>query len=442
MDEGSYKVIYKGEILAGFEKQAVFREVARILSIDEKVVAKIINGERRVLRKGLDETSARRQCIQLKKAGLRVALGVPQNWQGAAAPPAREPAPGPKAPPAAAAEPERGAVVKPAAAVALPAKLPFEFSGNGSEYFRIWIVNILLTIATLGIYSAWAKVRNRSYFYGNTRVHGAAFEYLASPKQILKGRAIVGGVLIVYSLLSAFLPFVEVAFLAVFTLAFPWLVTRALAFNARHSAWRNIRFGFTSTYKEAFKVYMLWPALAMLTLGILAPYAFYRQRRYLVENSSCGQTRFTFQATGRDYYRIFMLLSLWTIAVVALFVVAAMVFMPLAILALPIYLCGFAFFTVKTGNLFYNASRLGAHRLASVMEVKGYVRLVLTNTLLTALTLGFFHPWARVRTTNYRLHHLSLVPSGDLESFVAGEQAQVGALGDASADLFDFDFGL
>ena len=29
--------------------------------------------------------------------------------------------------------------------------LPFVFSGKGSEYFSIWIVNIALTIVTLGI---------------------------------------------------------------------------------------------------------------------------------------------------------------------------------------------------------------------------------------------------------------------------------------------------
>ena len=44
-------------------------------------------------------------------------------------------------------------------------ELPFEFRGDGAEYFKIWIVNILLTIVTLGIYSAWAKVRNNRYFY-------------------------------------------------------------------------------------------------------------------------------------------------------------------------------------------------------------------------------------------------------------------------------------
>ena len=41
---------------------------------------------------------------------------------------------------------------------------PFRFTGTAREYFGIWIVNILLTIVTLGIYSAWAKVRRMRYF--------------------------------------------------------------------------------------------------------------------------------------------------------------------------------------------------------------------------------------------------------------------------------------
>ena len=69
--------------------------------------------------------------------------------------------------------------------------LPFEFRGNGGEYFRIWIVNLLLTIVTLGIYSAWAKVRRLRYFYGNTVLDGQSFEYHGQPLAILKGRLIV-----------------------------------------------------------------------------------------------------------------------------------------------------------------------------------------------------------------------------------------------------------
>jgi hypothetical protein len=370
MGEGGYRVIYKGEILEGFEKQAVLREVAGILAIDEQAAARLINGERRVLGKGLDEPTARGRCMQLKRAGLRMALGVPQNGQGGAAGRAPDPSIGAKASSPAASRPRTRPVAsaaseplsaeQPERAVGLPSRVPFEFSGSGSEYFRIWIVNILLTIMTIGIYSAWAKVRNRSYFYGNTRVHGAAFEYLASPEAdsegsgdrrrgsdrlqpslrlpTLRGGGFPGGVHLRFPLAGH----------ACARLQRP---PQRLAEHPLR-VHQHLQGGLQGLHALA-------GARHADTGGILAPYAFYRQRRYLVENSSFGQTRFTFQATGRDYYRIFMLLSLWTIAVVALFVVAAMVFMPLAILALPIYLCGFAFFTVKTGNLFYNASRLG-----------------------------------------------------------------------------------
>ena len=61
-------------------------------------------------------------------------------------------------------------------------------SGSG-EYFRIWIVNLLLTVATLGIYSAWAKTRRLQYFYRNTHLAGASFDFRGDPKAILRGRS-------------------------------------------------------------------------------------------------------------------------------------------------------------------------------------------------------------------------------------------------------------
>ncbi len=38
---------------------------------------------------------------------------------------------------------------------------PVRFHGKSGEYFAIWLVNALLTVITLGIYSAWATVRRR-----------------------------------------------------------------------------------------------------------------------------------------------------------------------------------------------------------------------------------------------------------------------------------------
>jgi len=457
MGADTYQVIYKGEILPGFEKQAVFHEVAKILSIREDIAGKILNGKRVVLKKGLDETTVRSQCILLKKAGIRVALGVPQPQETGSKPPAplpppsaakamasSRPSPGVHSDESATAKLDLSAttgIPKPSKSPA-PSRIPFEFKGNGSEYFRIWVVNILLSIVTLGIYSAWAKVRRKQYFYGNTRVNGAGFEYLGNPAKILKGRLIIGSLLIITGATSHFFPMIHFPLVLVLGVFAPWLIIRSLMFNAHNSAWRNIRFGFKASYGQAFKAYVLWPVLAMLTLGCLSPYAFCRQKKFLVENSSFGKTAFVFGASWKDYYRILMVASLIGILAAAAVAGAVILFAPLAILALPIYLYVYAYFAVNTGNLLYNASRLGRHRLLSTMEVKSFMMLVLTNTLATALTLGLFHPWAKVRTMRYKAQHLTLIEAGDLNMFVAVEQKEVGAIGDASSDFFDFDLGL
>src|SRR5207342_1173106 len=84
--------------------------------------------------------------------------------------------------------------------------VPFEFNATGGEYFRIWIVNLLLTIVTLGIYSAWAKVRRLRYFYGSTVLDGHSFEYHGRPLAILKGRLIVFAVYVVFVVVTQIWP--------------------------------------------------------------------------------------------------------------------------------------------------------------------------------------------------------------------------------------------
>ena len=83
-------------------------------------------------------------------------------------------------------------------------KLSVEFKGNGFEYFQIWIVNIVLTIVTLGIYSAWATVRNKRYLYSNTYVDGTSFSFLAEPMTILKARLMAVGIFILISVVGGF----------------------------------------------------------------------------------------------------------------------------------------------------------------------------------------------------------------------------------------------
>src|SRR3954464_11448441 len=86
----------------------------------------------------------------------------------------------------------------------LQQSVPFQFTGRAGEYFRIWIVNVCLSVITLGIYSAWAKVRRKRYFYGNTLLNRAAFDYTGDPKAILKGRLLVLGAWVLLAALQNF----------------------------------------------------------------------------------------------------------------------------------------------------------------------------------------------------------------------------------------------
>ena len=98
------------------------------------------------------------------------------------------------------------------------------------------------------------------------------------------------------------------------TLAIPFFINQALAFNARMSAYKNIQFRFKGSYGEAFMVLFVWPILGVLTLGILYPLSLLKINEYITRNHSYGTSRFDFNATYRDY-AVIMLLSIVVVIV-------------------------------------------------------------------------------------------------------------------------------
>lgn len=322
-------------------------------------------------------------------------------------------------------------------------ELPFEFSGQGFEFFRIWIVNILLSIVTLGVYSAWAKVRTQRYFYGNTRLDGASFEYLADPIRILKGRLIAFGFLVVYMLADQFVPLLGALLMLVLIGVLPWVMVRSLAFRNHYSAWCGVRFGFGGSMGEAYKVFLLWPLLGVLSLGLLFPYALCRQQAFIVGNSRYGVTPFVFEAGKGAFYRLFLpLIGLMFVGGV-LTAILAPVFPALGPVVMVVaYLVAFALFSVRMTNLVYNNTAIEGHRLQADYRLASYAALMLTNMLALVLTLGLFYPWARVRTARYAAEHIRLEAEGDLDDFAAGQRQELSAMGSEVGDLFDMDVGI
>ena len=93
-------------------------------------------------------------------------------------------------------------------------------------------------------------------------------------------------------------------------------------------------------------------------------------------------------------------------------------------------------------NLRYGNARIGPHRLRSRFRLGSFLRLQLVNTLGLVLTLGLFYPWAAVRTARYLADHLELEVQGDLEGFVAAQDAgRVGAVGDEVGEALGLEVG-
>ena len=376
-----------------------------------------------------------------------------------------------------------------AAAVAAPTDYPVRFVGTGSEYFRIWIVNLLLTIVTLGIYSAWAKVRRLKYMYRNTQIAESSFDYHGSPIAILKGRLIALVLLIAYNFSFNLSLIAGVITLIVLAAIFPWLIRQSLRFRARYSSYRGIHFQFVGGLREIYLIaapliFLLVPFVllgfyaeeeageppiflaavlgsALLIYFVLLPYLHYRFKRYQHNNALLGSAEARFTATAGHFYAVYGILFGVMLAIVLAF--AAIGFLAgtgmfssekgagvfgVGVLVLVIgsyaaYLLLFAAFVVLIQNRIWNHTTVGEVSFRSEARVWPMARIYLVNVILLVVTLGLFTPFAVIRSLKYRLESVTAITVSGMDQFLSGAAAQdVGATGEGAADLFDFDIGL
>ncbi|MGS2717896.1 YjgN family protein [Eionea flava] len=146
---------------------------------------------------------------------------------------------------------------------------PLSFNGSGSEYFKIWIVNILLVIVTLGLYYPWAKVRNYRYFYGNSSLNDRSFDYHATGRQLFIGYLIAMALFLVYIIVEQLVPLGAPVLLLVLFLAIPWIIWRSLMFTMRMTSFSNVRFSFAGKLGTAYINFFLLPLLFFICIYAL-----------------------------------------------------------------------------------------------------------------------------------------------------------------------------
>ncbi len=348
--------------------------------------------------------------------------------------------------------------------------IPLQFTGTAWEYFRIWLVNLLLTIITLGIYSAWAKVRTTQYFYGNTQLDGSPFEYDASPMAILKGRLMAIAALFGYSIITSAVPMTAPIFWIAFLVLLPWLMARSLAFRNHFSQYRNVRFRFTGRYIESAWIFVLMPILTVLSLGLLTPSLAYRRRRFYIERSAYGTATFSYTATLGMFYRVFLEAVLLTLGILLLMAVSGyfllhenieaiqlaiqspddessqmagfLLVQSLFFFYISLFLVGmwvYAFIQAELTNLFWNHARLGQHRFVCDLGAGALFVILVTNALAISVSFGLLIPWTQIRLARYRARHFTMLAAEPLDQFAAATQQKVNALGEELDDVFDLD---
>ncbi|MDR2260036.1 MAG: DUF898 domain-containing protein [Azoarcus sp.] len=372
-----------------------------------------------------------------------------------------------------------------------------QFTGSGGEYFRIWIVNLLLGVLTLGIYSAWAKVRREQYFHRNTLLDGSGFDYHGNPKSILKGRVIavafVAGLWLVdntahafyYPVLLALSPFI------------PWMMIRSFIFRSRNTSFRGLHFDFHGTYKGLCKTYLA-PFIALIFLGwamayvgvmategrirpgemslmmggifflilLLTPMLLHRFKRFQFDHLAFGASRFESHLKLRSFYGIFLRAFVLAPALIALVLILVFGFIgfmaaqgftmtgapghtgriAIGVIVALIYIMVVsvqqAYFAALTSNLVWNNTRLDAHAFKGDQTFWGICGVAASNGLFMFLTLGLYWPWAKVRLARYRASHTAVLTAGDFDDFAAGAAKEQSAIGEELADIFDFDISL
>ena len=350
------------------------------------------------------------------------------------------------------------------------------FSGSGAEYFRIWIVNLLLTVATLGIYSAWAKTRRLQYFYRNTQLAGASFDFRGDPKAILRGRIVAVALLALYHYAFGFSLKVGIVTVVLLLAGLPFMMRAALRFRLSNTVYRGLPFGFSGSVGQAYLVYLVPVAIFVLPGALVAlmpnqplvgavfllylgwPLMHGAMRAYQHRHLMAGDQRAEFRLGMTNLAKPYLAAFLMSLGMLALLVIVGIgttyalrafranvlaTWLPFAIgMALfyvSLLLIG-PYVLVRMNNRAWSATSFPGVRITCAMRFRSYLRLQVVNVLLTLLTLGLFRPFAAVRTWRYRVAHVTVdAPDGFEQAVLSARRPAVAAAGDGIADFLGVD---
>jgi uncharacterized membrane protein YjgN (DUF898 family) len=372
---------------------------------------------------------------------------------------------------------------------------PLEFTGSGGEYFRVWIVNLLLSIVTLGFYTPLARRRTAQYFYGHTLLAGSPLEFTAQTRRMLVGFVLFALLYGAFKLASnTGQDRVVAVMLLGGALLAPYFWGSAMRFRFNATRWRGVRLQFTASWREVYR--SSWPVFAfalvwaaglalipavvprgkgaasvgpVLAIGIAtaalsllcAIRLEYNYKSLLVARGRIGGQPGRWTPRFGDFVRIwlatlgvFLAVVLLAAAVVGVtaggsFALlkgmkgggAMAVLLAIAIGALALFLLFLAsaparaYREARMFQLVWNS--IGVSQIARFkcdLKPWPYVGLRVKNVLLALLTLGFYRPFALASEYRMKTESVTLHAKGGLDQLSGQLAREETAVGDAIAD--------
>ena len=380
------------------------------------------------------------------------------------------------------------------------------FEGSGMEYYKIWIVNVLLTIVTFGLYYPWAKVRNNRYFYANSTLEGRNFEYHATGKQLFIGYLIAMALFIAYVVIQQVSPIGSPIVALLFIIALPWIIWRSMKFGLRMTSFSNVRFGFVGELSGAYINFLVLPvllfvtfyggpfiaiyaslgwliglilALAFLALALLI-YAYMRKRNvsYMINGSRYGQGEFMTTVETKKFAIILAkVIGLSLLVFVGIFVlIGSVLYLTVGMEGLAamkemqgdpeamqqvmgdkmVGIIGLMYLLFIIGSMLvmaYSMTRQRTYTYAnttldekitfkSTLKAKPLAFVMITNLFAIIFSLGLALPWAKVRIARLMLENTQVSTGEGVDAYITQKEKESSSLGDQIGDAFDVDVGL
>jgi uncharacterized membrane protein YjgN (DUF898 family) len=304
------------------------------------------------------------------------------------------------------------------------------FHGTGGSLFGILVVNLFLTLVTLGVYSFWGRVRVRQYLLGQTQFEGDRFAYHGTGMELFLGflKALpIFAALILLQFLPGLLRLGEATALGInvltvilFFLLVPFIIVAAFRYRLSRTSWRGIRFSFRGQVFEFMKLFVSGFLLSLITLGIYYPIFATKQYGFLVSHAHLGNHKFEFDGRGRDLMRGYLLALLLTLPTLGLY---------------------WLWFSANMMRYLASHTTFTTARFQSTMTGGRLLVFYATNLLLLLVTFGLAFPWITVRAVRFFFGHLTI--EGPLDLVAIQQDAKLAsATGEGLAGLLDVDLDL